>query len=163
LSDSHASAVVSSGARARNSRRRATRAAPPLRRHAASSRTPPRSHVAVPGHGSHVLRRHVLRLLDLPPGLLQDFAAASQSIDVRWGAFNTASCWSAAGPWRWRFAARKLGSRSCSSSFYCLPCSLGQRSSASKPRNITTSYEEHHIPGLNFNFDASSSAIPSTL
>ena len=68
-------------------------ASPALQHHFAdwsSSATPPPRHVAVPGHRNHVLRRHVLRLPDLPPSGTSATSPPPARPQYWLGAVNTA-------------------------------------------------------------------------
>ena len=82
-----------------------------------------------------------------------DFAAASQSIAVGWGAFNTAVL--LVSSWTMAMAVRcaQLGKQKMIVFFLLLTMLFGTTFLGVKAKEYYDKYEEHHIPGLSFNFD----------
>jgi len=95
-----------------------------------------------PGHGSHVLRRHVLRLPDLSLMYFKDFAAAVSPLRG-WRA-NTAVLLSAVSPWPWR-ALRPLGAEA-SRSFLLFTMLFGA-TFGRQAKEYSRQVRRAHIPG----------------
>src|SRR5258708_10914992 len=83
----------------------------------------------------------------------KDFAAASQSIDVRWGALNTAVL--LVSSWTMAMAVRcaQLGKQKLLVLFLLFTMLFGATFLGVKAKEHCDKYEEHHIPAMNFNFD----------
>ena len=83
----------------------------------------------------------------------KDFAAASQSIAVGWGAANTAVLLVSSFTMAMAVRCAQLGKQKLLVIFLLFTMLFGATFLGVKAKEYYDKYEEHHIPGMNFNFD----------
>jgi len=83
----------------------------------------------------------------------KDFAAASQSINVSWGAANTAILLVSSFTMAMAVRCAQLGKQKLLVVFLLFTMLFGAAFLGVKSKEYYDKYKEHHIPGANFNFD----------
>jgi cytochrome c oxidase subunit III len=80
------------------------------------------------------------------------FAAASTTIDVKWGAINTVVLICSSLTMAMAVHAAQLGKRKALVTFLVLTIILGTAFLGIKAKEYYQKYEEHHVPGPNYHF-----------
>jgi len=83
----------------------------------------------------------------------KDFAAASQSIAVGWGAANTAVLLVSSFTMAMAVRCAQLGKQKLLVIFLLFTMLFGATFLGVKAKEYYDKYEEHHVPGMNFSFD----------